>query len=158
MKTLNSQNQEAYWTQSTENLKKMTLRHVVITLFKTCKRKKILEEAAGKHCHVQWNRDKERSLDVPDSPVDKNPPATAGVTGSSPGLGRHVCCQACALQQLSVQVETSEPSCPRAHVPQQEKPLQREAGDRWVEGSSHSLSLQKKPVCSNQDPVQPRNH
>ena len=72
----------------------------------------------------------------------KNPPANAGDTGSSPGLGRsHMPRnnEARKPQLLSLRSRTHEPQllspcattteahAPRACAPQQEKPLQREA-------------------------------
>ena len=69
----------------------------------------------------------------------KNPPANAGDMGSSPGLGRShmlqsnealvlqllsLCSRAREPQLLSPCVTTTEAGAPRAHAPQQEKPLQ----------------------------------
>ena len=50
----------------------------------------------------------------------KNLPANAGDTGSSPDLGMIPQ----AAEQLSPCAITTEPTCSRAHVLQQEKPLQ----------------------------------
>ena len=73
--------------------------------------------------------------------VVKNPPANAGDTGSSPGPGRSHMPQsneprvpqllslhsrACKPQLLSPCATTTEAHAPRARVPQQEKPQQRE--------------------------------
>ena len=79
--------------------------------------------------------------DFPGGAVVKNPPANAGDRGSSPGPGRsnmpwsnkaHVpqllslCSRACEPQLLSPCATTTEAHMPRAHAPQQEKPLQWE--------------------------------
>ena len=71
--------------------------------------------------------------------VVKNPPAHAGDTGSSPGLGRShmpwsnearapqllsLCSRAREPQQLSPRATTTEARMPRACAPQQEKPPQ----------------------------------
>ena len=75
----------------------------------------------------------------PGASVVKNPPANAGDTGSSPGLGRshmpqsnkarapqlqNLLSRACEPQLLSQRVTTTEAHAPRAHAPQQEKPPQ----------------------------------
>ena len=112
MKTLNSQSQEAQWTQSTENLKKITVRRIIIKLFKPCKGKNILEEAGGQSCRVQRNTAKKVVSDFQDGPVVKNPSVAAGITGSIPGLGRYTRCKAWAPQRPGLQVETPEPSSP----------------------------------------------
>ena len=86
-------------------------------------------------------------LDFLGGAVVKNPPANAGDTGSSPGLGRsHMPWSnlACAPQPLSLSSRTCEPQLlsphamtaearmPRAHAPQQEKPPQWEArASQW---------------------------
>ena len=81
----------------------------------------------------------------PGGRVVKNPPANAGDTDSSPGLGRsHMPWSnwACAPQLLSLRstardpqllsscAATTEARAPRAHVLQQEKPPQWEAYTR----------------------------
>ena len=56
-----------------------------------------------------------------------SPPANAGDTGSSPGLGRSHMPQsnwARVPQLLSLHATITEACEPRAHAPQQEKPLQ----------------------------------
>ena len=78
----------------------------------------------------------------PGGAVVKNPPANAGYTGSSPGLGRShmprsneahapqllsLCSRAREPQLLSLRATTTEARMPRAHAPQQEKPPQWEA-------------------------------
>ena len=67
----------------------------------------------------------------PGGAVVKNPPASAGDMGSSPGLGRsHMprSNQARAPQLLSLRSRAREPQllkpAPRARAPQQEKPPQ----------------------------------
>ena len=63
----------------------------------------------------------------PGGAVVENPPAKAGDTGSSPGLGRsHMPRSDCARepQLLSPCATTTEARVPTARVPQQEKPLQ----------------------------------
>ena len=72
----------------------------------------------------------------------KNPPANAGDTGSSPGLGRShmprsnkarapqllsLCSRAHKPQLLSLCAATTEAHAPRVGAPQQEKPPQWEA-------------------------------
>ena len=62
-------------------------------------------------------------LDIPGGPLAKNPPASEGDTGLIPGLGRY-------LGATNYWAQTPQPLMlehPRAHAPQQEKPLQREA-------------------------------
>ena len=81
-----------------------------------------------------------RDWGFPGGAVVKNPPANAGDTGSSPGLGRshvpgsnyaHVPrllrSRACKPQLLSPCATTTEAHAPTARVPQQEKPSQWEA-------------------------------
>ena len=83
-----------------------------------------------------------RTVGFPGGAVVKNPPANAGDTGSSPGLGRSHMPQsnkarapqlmslrsrAHEPQLLSPRPTTTEACVPRAHAPQQEKPLQWEA-------------------------------
>ena len=78
----------------------------------------------------------------PGGAVVKNPPASVGDTGSSPGLGRShmlrsnkahapqvlsLCSRACDPQLLSPRATTTEAHAPRACAPQQEKPPQWEA-------------------------------
>ena len=78
----------------------------------------------------------------PGGTVVKNPPANAGDTGSSPGLGRShmpqsneacapqllsLCSRARGPQLLSLHATTTEAHAPRACTPQQEKPPQWEA-------------------------------
>ena len=60
----------------------------------------------------------------------KNPPSSAGDTGSSPGRGTKI---PHAAGQLSPRAATTEPVCSGAHAPQLEK---------------HS--------CRNKDPAQPK--
>ena len=63
----------------------------------------------------------------PGGTVVKNPPANAGDSGLSPGLGRsHMpqSNQAHAPQPLSLCAATTEARVPRPHAPQQETPLQ----------------------------------
>ena len=67
-------------------------------------------------------------LDVPGGPLAKNPPASGGDTGLIPGLGR--CLGATKSRCHNYWAQTPQPLMlehPRAHAPQQEKPLQREA-------------------------------
>ena len=81
-------------------------------------------------------------LGFPGGTVVKNPPASAGDTGSSPGLGRshmlqsnearapqllNLCSRSLEPQLLSPRATTTEARVPRAHALQQEKPLQWEA-------------------------------
>ena len=57
----------------------------------------------------------------------KNLPANAGDRGSSPDPGRSHMPQsneACVPQLLSLRATTTEACVPRAHAPQQERPLQ----------------------------------
>ena len=91
---------------------------------------------------------KRNRWDFPGGTVVKNPPANAGDTGSSPVPGRSHMPRsnwACAPQLLSLRSRALEPQllslcattteahAPRAHAPQQEKPLQWEAGAlQWV--------------------------
>ena len=66
-------------------------------------------------------------LGFPGASVVKNPPASAGDTGSSPGPGRsHVpqSSKARVPQLLSPHATTTEVRAPRACAPQQEKPPQ----------------------------------
>ena len=65
--------------------------------------------------------------DFPGGTVDKNLPASAGHTGSIPGLGRSHSLQsslACEPQLPSLCAATTEPRVPRTHALQQEKSLQ----------------------------------
>ena len=77
--------------------------------------------------------------DFPGGTVVKNPPGSAGDTGSSPGPGGShmprsnwarepqllgLCSRACEPQLLSLSATTTEARAPRAHVPQQGRPLQ----------------------------------
>ena len=77
--------------------------------------------------------------DFPGGAVVENPPANAGDTGSSPGLGRSqlprsnkarvpqllsLLSRACEPQLLSPRATTTDAHPPRARAPQQEKPLQ----------------------------------
>ena len=89
--------------------------------------------------------------------VVKNPPASAGDMGSSPGLGGSHMPQsnkACAPQLLSLHSRTREPQllslcatttgarAPRARALQQKKPLQWEARAPQ-QSSPHLLQLEK---------------
>ena len=77
-------------------------------------------------CLVQWFS-KCGPQGFPGSAVVENPPANAGDTGSGPGLGgSHMPRSnwACEPQLLSLHTTTTEACAPRAHAPQQEKPLQ----------------------------------
>ena len=65
-------------------------------------------------------RDKNQGF--PGGAVVKNPPANAGDTGSSPGLGRSHMPQSNEL--LSPRATITEAHAPRVCAPQQEKPLQ----------------------------------
>ena len=80
-------------------------------------------------------------LGFPGGAVVKNPPASAGDMGSSPGLGRsHMLrnnwarapqllslhSRACEPQLLSLRAAATEARKPRARAPQQEKPPQWE--------------------------------
>ena len=77
-------------------------------------------------------RDKNQGF--PGGAVVKNPPANAGDTGSSPGLGRSHMPQSNELlslssgarkpQLLSPRATITEAHAPRVCAPQQEKPLQ----------------------------------
>ena len=65
--------------------------------------------------------------DFPGGAVVKNHPANAGDMGSSPGPGKipHAVEQLSRVPQLlSLRATTTEARVPRAHAPQQEKPLQ----------------------------------
>ena len=65
--------------------------------------------------------------DFPGGAVVKNPPASAGDTGSSPALGRSHMPRSNSAhepQLLSPRATTAEACAPRAHALQQEKPLQ----------------------------------
>ena len=77
---------------------------------------------------LRWlNHIKKYVLGFPGGTVVKNPPASAGGMGSSPGLGRSHMLRsnsARAPQLLSPCATTTEGRLPRAHVPQQEKPPQ----------------------------------
>ena len=92
---------------------------------------------------THWEIQKTVTLGFPGGSVIKNPSASAGGTGSIPGLGRsrmlwdNQCSRACELQLL-------RPACPGACAPQ-EKPLQREACTPQLESSLHS----------SEDPSQP---
>ena len=68
-----------------------------------------------------------KTWDFPGGAVVKNPPAKAGDTGSSPGLGRsHMprSSEAREPQLLNPRATTTEAHAPRARAPQQEKPPQ----------------------------------
>ena len=92
---------------------------------------------------THWEIQKTVTLGFPGGSVIKNPSASAGGTGSIPGLGRsrmlwdNQCSRACELQLL-------RPACPGACAPQ-ETPLQREACTPQLESSLHS----------SEDPSQP---
>ena len=88
--------------------------------------------------------------------VVKNPPANAGDTGSSPGLGRShmprsnqarapqllsLRSRAHEPQLLSLRATTTEARAPRARAPQQEKPPQWEVCA--TKSSPRSLQLEK---------------
>ena len=67
-----------------------------------------------------------------------------------------------AAEQLSPQATATEPMCyttkshvPRAHALQQEKLPQSEARARQRRVAPTCSNL-KRPVCSNEDPVQPK--
>ena len=77
--------------------------------------------------------------DFPGAPVVKNLPANAGDTGSNPSPGKipH------ATEQPSPGATTTEPMCPGAFVPQQEKPPQRESFTLQQETSPLWLHLEK---------------
>ena len=83
--------------------------------------------------------EKKKRWDFPGGAVVKNLPATAGDTGSSPGLGRShmprsnqarvpqllsLHSRVCKPQLLSPRATTTEAHAPRARAPQQEKPPQ----------------------------------
>ena len=73
---------------------------------------------------------KKSDRDLPGDTVVKNPPANAGDTGLSPGLGRsHMPWSnwAPAPQLLSLPATTTEACAPRARALQQEKPPHWEA-------------------------------
>ena len=79
----------------------------------------------------------------------KNPPADAGDMDSIPGLGTKI---PDAGEQLTLST-TTEAHASRA--PQEEKPLQWEAhAPQWR--VLPTLHNQKRPVYSNEDPVQPK--
>ena len=84
----------------------------------------------------------ENGRDFPGGTVVKNPPASAGHTGSIPGLGRShmpwsnwarapqllsLRSRAHVPQLLNTHAATTEAHAPRARAPQQEKPPQWEA-------------------------------
>ena len=72
---------------------------------------------------LKWNQ----AQGFPGGTVVKNPPANAGDTGSSPGLGRsHMPRSNWARepQLLSPRATTTEARTPRAPAPQQAKPVQ----------------------------------
>ena len=86
-----------------------------------------------------YSRFKSAAGGFPGGAVVKNPPANAGDMGSSPGPGRFhmprsnearapqllsLRSTACEPQLLSPQATTTEACVPKAHAPQQEKPLQ----------------------------------
>ena len=93
----------------------------------------------------------------------KNPPASAGDVGSIPGLGRlhmpiellKLSSRAWELQLLTPHAATTEPACPGARAPQQERPQQWEAFVPQLESSSNLLQLEKG-LHSNEDPEQPK--
>ena len=96
-------------------------------------------------------------LSFPGGTVVKNPPANAGNTGLSPGLGRsHMprSNQARAPQLLSLCSRARELRLsPWACVPQQEKPQQREAcAPQWRVAPARCNW--RKPARSNEDPTQ----
>ena len=86
-----------------------------------------------------YSRFKSAAGGFPGGAVVKNPPANAGDMGSSPGPGRFhmprsnearapqllsLRSTACEPQLLSPHATTTEACVPKAHAPQQEKPLQ----------------------------------
>ena len=50
---------------------------------------------------------------------------------------------------------TTEPACPQAHAPQQEKPLQKRSLCTTMKSSPWLLQLEKSPH-GDKDPVQPK--
>ena len=97
-----------------------------------------------------WNSLKKWRQDVPGGPVVKNPPDNARNMGLVPGPGRpHM------LQGNSAHVpQPLKLMSPRAHAPQQEKPLRWEAQARQLE-SVPAHCKHRKLECSKEDPTQP---
>ena len=82
---------------------------------------------------------KESSRDVPGGPVVKNPPASAGDTGSIPGPGwSHMLCAVTAEPALkSLQVPTREATSMRSRSPQLEKVLTQHRRPRADKNSNN---------------------
>ena len=79
--------------------------------------------------------------DFPGGPVVKNPPANVGDTGLIPGPGRSHIPWVTKLVHHSYWAPSS-----RDHVPQQEKPVQREAHKLQRRIAPRSLQLEKARV------------
>ena len=94
----------------------------------------------------EWNKEgrksnKKREWDFPVGAVVKTPPASAGDTGSSPGLGRsHMLV---AAEQLSPCVTTTEARAPRACAPQQREATAMRSPHTATKSSPHSPQLEK---------------
>ena len=54
-------------------------------------------------------------------------------------------------------LQLRKPARPRAHAPQQEKPLQWEAWVPQLDSSPYSLQLEKS-LHNNEDPAQPKTN
>ena len=161
MKALNSQNQEAHWTPSTENLTKLTLRRIIIKLFKPCKRKKILEEAGGWGEVVMYSETETIRRDLWTSLIAqwvriRLPPQGSQVRSLVWG-------DTCAARPVhrSNWVCKSRLLSPRALKPtlcnkrshRSKKPVTRD----WRAAPTH-CHYRKKPVRSNKDAVRPINN
>ena len=88
----------------------------------------------------------------PGGPAVKNLPDNAGSRGFKPWSRKipH------AVGQLSLCFTTAEPTHPRTHAPQHEKPLQWEVCDPQLKSSPYLP--QGESACSNEDPWQPKMH
>ena len=140
------------------------------------KEKKLTAAWFGKNAQLKRMKFKETKLAIwykgrsetttegfPDGSVVKNLPANAGDMDSIPGLGQSHMPQA-QLSPFATTIEpvleslgtsTTEPTDPRACVPQNERSQQWEAHTLQLESSSHSLQLEKSPH-SNENPAQPK--
>ena len=99
------------------------------------------------------------SSGFPGGVVVKNPPASAGDTGSSPGLGRSHMPQSNKPGRHNYWTCTLEPASPNygACMPQLLKPMHLEPVlCNKHHNEKHAHHNQRKPACSNEDPKQPK--
>ena len=105
---------------------------------------------------------------LPGGSVGKNLPASSEDTDLIAGLGRFhmlwssegacrpqlvsLCSRSRELQLLAPHATATEPECPRAGAPQQEKPLQGEASAPELESRCRSPGPEKRP--HGKDPAQ----